>query len=349
LFRQGALKTVQFAPRGHGYYDAFANRPDSATVSATTGPCTCIAGYSTDVVSGTHNVYGTYDVPNEDHSGVETLNYSGNQTLVLFNPGASDAAVAAVYTLVNSTSDPNKLEVAEEKVKCRQFQELGPTILPTNKAHANNEQGLVDGDPAKHDKRPTRNVESIPLRGSLRMRNISEALYLGGSVRFMRYNGSLTLREDTYGDSVTGPLSVASFVELAETIRDSPRTRVFTGKKLVVAHQSNSYPADFVRSMRFESGKALEAAFEYPAYCTVCVLIDNFTTNTGVNNTYEFNFNVQKAARFGPGTLLAGMQREIRVLRNDVHHLRESQAEAARPVGSTGGPASRDQEEFIRE
>ena len=47
-----ALKSFQFAQRGHGYYDAFVQTPGSVIMSATTGPATVIKGHPSDTSPG---------------------------------------------------------------------------------------------------------------------------------------------------------------------------------------------------------------------------------------------------------------------------------------------------------
>jgi len=318
LFSQGALKSFQFAPRGHGYYDAYANRPDTATVAATTGPATIVTGHSSDTIAGYTTITGTYTTVST--AGVVTSattagapSHTGNATLVVFNPGSSDDVVAKVFKLGLAT--PGTLYVTEQDITCAQFSEFGPAL--TNGTYAIDNH---DGDESKTNKKVSRRIESIPLRGSVRFRNITEAFSVGGVVRVLRYNGGLQFNVDGPGDNPSYPPDTEQFLSVCNIIRDSTRTKVFTGHELREMHQSNSYPADFVRSMAFEKDRSISEAISAPGYCTLLLLIDDYAASTtAVNNTYEMQFMVHRAARFGPGTILHGMQKSLAV-KPDLHN-----------------------------
>lgn len=319
LFTRGALRTPQFAPRGHGYYDAFAMTPDSACVSATTGPATVISGYSSDTIAGGPNVSGNYAVAGT--GGTLSTSHTGNAILILFNPGSSNDVIAKVMSLTAGTG--GNLEVITRHIAASQFAELGPV-----QASATTDANHVDGDPATADTRPTRRVESIPLRGSVRIRNVTEALSVGGTVRALRYNGGITLASDEPGGGDALAPDPAMFLQLCAMIRDSPRTRIYNGDELRRSHQSNTYPSDFVRSMAFEQDTSFDEAVRRPGYCTLMILVDDFTaSNTLTNNSYELTFMVQRAARFGMGTILGGMARTLRVRPLHAEHA----ADEARP------------------
>lgn len=330
LFSQGALKSFQFAPRGHGYYDAFANRPETAVVAATTGPATIVTGHSCDVVAGYGSTVGTYATHEFAASDAGAPSHTGNATLVVFNPGASDDSIACVYKL--GLAAPSRLMVERQILSCVQFSEFGPTI--TNRS---TNTGHVDGDTANRDSYPARRIESIPLRGSVRFRNITEALAIGGVVRVMRYNGGLNFNLDSSGvEDNPGSQAVMPFLDVCNMIRDSTRTRVFTGHELREMHQSNCYPADFVRSMAFESDRSIFETVRAPGYCSVLFLIDDYTaSHTAVNNSYEFQFLLHRAARFGPGTILHGMATQMQV-KPEVHN-QGSKLEEARAAAAKAG------------
>jgi len=310
MFSRGGLKSMQFAPRGHGYYDAFVMTPDSACVSATTGPATCVSGFSSDVVPGGSNVTGSYDVASSSGVTISTT-YMGNASLVIFNPGSSDNVIARIYK-VKRDSTPTGVVVDVTDVTAAQFDELGPAQGNPKHVIAN-----YDGDASTLNLDPTRRTESIPLRGSVRIRNITEALSVGGTVRALRYNGGLQLNADTASNVEDQPginHSVQAFVQLCSMVRDSPRTKIFNGDELRKSHQSNTYPADFVRSMSFECDTQFAEAVARPGYCNLVLLIDDFTaSNTLTNNSYEITFMAQRAARFGIGTILGGMARPMKV------------------------------------
>lgn len=335
LFTQGALKSFQFAPRGHGYYDAFVQKPETASVSATTGPATVITGYSSDTITALAPVTGNYTIAG---SGGLTTSHTGNATLILFNPGASGDVVGEIISLQSDAN--NTLSAHSREIRCAQFSAIGNSTL----THDGADFHWRDANGAVLDNRPTRQVEQIPLRGSLRIRNITEALSVGGVVRMLRYNGGFHLNAQQTGpaanhsppDDPAGVLDPEAVLNLCSMIRDAPRTRVFSGHELEEMHQSNTYPADFVRSMAFESTKHFRQTVSAPSYCTLMILVDDFVSSSSlVNNSYEVNVMVQRAARFGFGTLLGGMARELRVKPHDKaqdDHMQESSKPAATPL-----------------
>lgn len=347
LFTTGALRTVQFAPRGHGYYDAFVQTPDSAVVAATTGPATIIKGNTSDTVSGGQFLpHGTTFQLDPSNSNGSQIPVTTNAMIYMFNPGSSDSQVAKSFALeiVNGS-----VAVKTTTYSARQFQDLGPTISTPSQIHGAPDQGrfitemppqefavqggVVGGNYGMADR-----VESIPLRGSLRIRNVTESLSVGGVVRILRYNGGLSFKSD--GTPASELLNsgysptVSQFLDLKDMVTDSPRSKVFSGHEMCETHQSNAYPADFVRSMAFEKDRSFFEAVAAPPFCTIIVLIDEFASSTsGRNNSYEFTVAVQRAARFGPGTLLHSMARSLPVAPNENrrnHQEEESKAPASK-------------------
>lgn len=454
-FTRGGLKPQMFAPRGLGYYDAFAQQPEQTILSATTGPATPISGHSTDTIVGEAPVTGGVEASrlapgdNIDLSGgaEQFVQHTTNSRLLVFNPGSSDQLVGMVYKCV---SVDGKLRLANVPIEVSQFEDMA---RPRQNEIAADLRSLEDG------------TESIPLRMSVRIRNITEALSVGGTVRFLRYNGGTNLLSrmasafeattdlsgewtpvvasgaSTYGQKITfaqhghagtmdfsgvggdtyrylahgvtikvgvyhadaasyqgttapwqlrfnittitasdvlsnqtlytesdigkrrisfasgladdgtyqdwhsslgtikqvtsdagaSPMGVGSYFKLLQQIRDSDRTRVMNGKELLETHQSNLYPADFVRSMTFSADTTFEEAVEHPKYCTLFVLIDEFSASqSGLGNTYEVNVQVHRAARYAPGTLLHALAREFTVA-NAAHsaHTKQEQSTPA--------------------
>lgn len=127
-----------------------------------------------------------------------------------------------------------------------------------------------------------------------------------------------------------GTPDVQGFLTVCSMVRDSHRTKIFNGEELRAAHQSNTYPADFVRSMAFENDTTFAETMARPSYCSLLILIDDFTaSNTLTNNSYEVSVMVQRAARFGMGTLLGGMARALPVRPTHEH---AAAAEATDPL-----------------
>lgn len=338
LFAQGALKSLQFAPRGHGYYDAFVMKPETACVNATTGPATVVTGYSTETIAGRKSVDGTINVPTYQSDGTSVMlakPYSGNATLIAFNPGSSGNIVGKIYHIeytnpaTASTPGSGALLVDVKDITVAQFDELGPTYSSHN-LHGDD----VDAGVASIDNKPDGRVESIPLRGSLRIRNVTENLSVGGVVRCMRYNGGIHFGDYNTEFAYNRP-EPHKFDKVCSMIRDSPRTKVINGHEMRSMHQSNVYPADFVRSMSFRNDASFEETLEFPGYCTLFVLIDDFYASTNLsNNSYEVNINVQRAARFGFGSLLHGMARQLPTIPPDLQG-RHHEAEADKPAMTT--------------
>jgi hypothetical protein len=313
LFTQGALKSFQFAPRGHGYYDAFAQRPDDAVVSATTGPATCVCGNSVDVITGEVSKTGTYTyrmpMGPSDSLAMSGTHTSNGTKLIVFNPSSSDSRVATTYTL---NENGGVLNVLAAGFHCAQFTELGPA-----QSGGTNDADHLDGLPAGTNANPSRRVESIPLRGSIRIRNMTEALSVGGSVKILRYNGGLSFNADNTGTNTDNPAhapDVDAFLSVCSMIRDAERTHAFTGHELTKTHQINTHPADFVRAMTFSADTHFTEAVRNPRYNTVLILIDDFLSSTGAtarNNTYEITMRVHRAARFTMGSILHSLQKPL--------------------------------------
>jgi hypothetical protein len=253
--------------------------------------------------------------------------HTGNATLIVFNPGSSDDTIAHVYDIVQN--GPNA-EVSETKLTCVQFQEFGPTITSTSTSAPN-----LDGDYPATSLDPARRIESIPLRGSLRIRNISASLEVGGLVRVLRYNGGLALNRDASGGADNPAVPVMeNILQISDMIRDCDRTVTYSGHEMCKIHQSNCYPADFVRSMTFHTDTSFYEAIRAPSMCSILVLIDNYVSaTTGKNNTYELNFKVQRAARFTPGSLLHSMARSLKVGK---HPTEEHDKPAVEPLSQGG-------------
>lgn len=282
-----ALRSMQFAPRGHGYYDAYTNTVDTAMLSVSVGPCTVIEGFGRTTVVG----WGPFGAPGALSSNLsaDTSASVDNSCLIMFNPGRG--AKAVLSTIRKSALNASGIE--QSSLFIPQFPESS------------------EGD------------ECIPIRGSMQLTNVAESLTRGGTVRFLRYNSGLEV-----------PSSVEEYDELADMIRGSSRTQTMSGAQLTSTFQSNSYPADFSRSVQFSS-QSWTQGVQYPAYSTVLVLIDAFfPSSNGYNNTYEVTCKVQRAYRFMPGTTLHTLAREVPVLpaEHQTRHVhKESSSSHAKP------------------
>lgn len=307
-----SLTNLYIAPRGHGYYDAFATSPDAATLSATVGPVTPVQGTGRQLVAG------------QDPSVFN--GHQSNSRVILFNPGSSDSIVGWVMSA--SASSPTG--VTTQEIFSTHFLDMGPT-----KTDAYTDANFVDGDDNATGTVSMR-VESIPLRGSLRLRNITEALSVGGVVRVLRYNGGLNFGEDPHGPTWTpGQYPTrANYDTIVEMVRNSARTRHFSGRELQEGHQVNCYPADLMRAHTFRQDTSFAECLAYPKYSTTIVLIDDFVASSGHNNSYEINYCVHRAARFAPGSLLHSKAITLRSDPNALnrHTHKESESEPLKAI-----------------
>ena len=130
-FRGGALSNQHLAPRGQGYYDAFASMPDSAVLSSAVGPCTPIEGFARYIVSGGA---GVTNLPYQVVTGSTlTTNITTNAKLVVFNVGSSDSQLAASFEVVNVNGQAT---IHAEPIHAAAFAELGPTTtIQIGRAH----------------------------------------------------------------------------------------------------------------------------------------------------------------------------------------------------------------------
>lgn len=328
-FRGGAMTNQYFAPRGQGYYDAFASTPDAAILSTAVGPCTPIEGFARTILPGGG---GVTDLPYQVVTGSSTLaaNVTTNARLLVFNVGSSDSQLGASFELYDNGGTA---AVRVEPILASAFAELGPAFTNTTSDYDHLRGDVFDRDVAMR-------IESIPLRGSLRLRNITERYSVGGEVRIMRYNGGLSLRHAFNGGTLHS-LGVAEFLDICDMMRDTKRATTFGADDLLTAHQLNTYPADSIRSHTFGSDTSFDECVLTPKFCSLIILIDDFKSGTAqINNTYSVNIVAHRAARFKPGSLLHHKAR-LMPTNPGLHH-KLHQREANNPVASVvkGGAAA---------
>lgn len=309
-FTHGAPSTTStFAARGHGYYDAFTNAAEALVLASQVGPCTPVEGFTRLTLAGHAGVTDKAYESITGLSSVYTTGLTDNTSLIVLNPGASDRTVGRIYKLGVSASNASHAAVVKTDIDVTAFADLGP-VIDTASVEYNYQDGPATAGVASNQG-PTGRVESIPLRGSVRMRNVTEAVAVGGEVRVLRFNGGLALGHDvpTSHGTLSPDMGVAEYVSICEMMRETKRTHSFDGAELRTTHQSNTYPADLIRAMTFQTDVSFSEACARPGYCTLLILIDDFrASSTGLNNTYSLGINVQKAARFTPGTLLHSKQ-----------------------------------------
>lgn len=368
-YTQGALRNTLFAPRGQGYYDAFVQTPDSAILSAAVGPVTPVTGSGRESIPARipQSVAGQFFIPAAAQWNGMPTGFTmspadvsrDNSTLILLNPGASGDVVGWICHPV-VTASGGTMSIRTEAITVPQFQDFGPTV--SLKMRPNNvifETALdraedLDTDNNTHTHEvavgPGGRIENIPLRLSMQLRNTTAAMDVGGMVRVLRYNGGLTLSASesrgpggvpvheaggatqTSAPPITDEVDLVQYMLLKDMIRKASRTRHLSGSELCTPFQTNCYPADAVRSMTFEATRDFELALREPSYNTTLILIDDFESTSGKNNSYELVLSAQRAARYSPGTPMHSLARTLRS--HPQHHSAKSYEEATKPGGN---------------
>lgn len=188
--------------------------------------------------------------------------------------------------------------------------------------------------------------EGIPLRGSVRLTNVTEALSRGGTVRVLRYNGDLNPPLPRTAD-IEGRLEAQWLTDIKQMIRESARTEVYSGANLVNPLAVHSYPADLMKSCMFKAKpndtgfaewtlpiNAFRDATTDLSYCVILILIDDFSPSlNGHNNAYELEVMVHRAVRYEPGTAMHTLARPLGVNSSAGH---AAVAEQTAPHGTLG-------------
>jgi hypothetical protein len=313
MFKGGAIRAGRFAPRGSGYYDAFTQPVNNAVLANSVGPVTPIAGHARLPIPGdvgfidiapTNAAGDPATYPLNSNPALTAPMPATNSRMIVFNCGSSDSHVGfLMYPTVEGV-------VHVESLVCSAFNGLAtPLVAPLTSTS-------LGGDTNIHSSL-AQDVESIPLRGSIRLLNTTEERFQGGVVRTLRYNGGLLFGHDgdpaDYSGNVFPGPTVDSYFRLRDMIRDSARTHHHSGRDFASAQQFNLHPADFIRSNTFSATHTLYNACITPKFNTLLILIDDFTASgTHTNNSYEVNCQVQRAGRFAPGTLHHNNGKEMR-------------------------------------
>jgi len=180
-------------------------------------------------------------------------------------------------------------------------------------------------------------TETIPTRCSVRIRNFTNALNLGGTVRILRATTGMHLDPDY--------TSNAELKDLMQGIRDHRRTCTYTGKEFISAQQKNCIVADQSRSLLFTDNSVSSIAgqmpwftsyylnkalpqdfdgnaqtFDYeklvdaftvylanPTFSPIVMLFEPFGADATQANTYEVIVQSQFLAHYRQGTMLANL------------------------------------------
>jgi len=281
------------APRGFGYYDAFAHDPFSVSTHMSIGPATPIVG--TTVVNSI------------------LTQKPGNLEITAGYPrGLQNGAVLLVVM-------PSTSKVQAATYSCS-------TTVPTDvcdwRMYASDQ---LSADPPDN---------CIPTRCSMRIRNWTQQVGVGGIVRVLRMTTGVALSTNGLG-GVTNNAELADFME---SIRVHARTRTYGGEELVDSHQKNCTIVDQSKSTWFTDfgveynnsnlpwARALgwpddiasndsntntwTAQLHDPSYTPIAILFEPFVaavSGGSVGNTYEVNVRSQFLGHYSAGTMLANM------------------------------------------
>lgn len=129
-------------------------------------------------------------------------------------------------------------------------------------------------------------METIPTRCSVRVRNFTNALNVGGMVRVLRATTGMYLdREYTSNEELQ---------DIMTGVRDHRRTCSYTGKEFVQALQKNCIVADQSRSLLFAENNVTPAAGQLPWFTSYYANRTlPFRSDTGPEKE-RFTFDIQK-------------------------------------------------------
>lgn len=291
------------APRGLGYYDAFANHPTSAITHMSIGPATPITAKTRIPCKEAPNGIETGKVP----------------YLLIIGPAATSTQAKLYYR--SSATDT-------DFISSTAFQASALPEQPTTNAGPPDESYLNPGGDLQ---------EVIPVRCSVRIRNYTAEINRGGQVHILRMTTGFAIGIGKEGTTTTN----AEFDEFLDAIRDHSRTRTYDGTDFVGAGlQKNCTVADQSRSLMFQNFNQCTVSSdvswapdtapiggtdqEYPVYpvdkyhydptfTPIAILFEPFinvnpgSTGSIVGNTYGITVQSQFLAHYKQGTMLANM------------------------------------------
>lgn len=296
------------APRGHGYYDAFANHATTAMTNMSIGPATPISAKAR--------------CPNKELPlGIDTgKDPSGNlePQLLIIGPAAGSTQGTLFY---KGSTGPGVAPAPTDPI---QNKNIDATALPAQTYPTTPPEYVgMGGDLA----------EVIPVRCSVRIRNFSAEINRGGIIHVLRMTTGINM--------IPGNMTNADFDSFCDGIRDHARTRTYEGADFSgTGLQKNCVVADQSRSLAFQNFNqatistdvpwALDesiivpggAAVEYPVfpvekflydptYTPIAILFEPFVnvqpSTAGKGNTYGVTIQTQFLAHYKQGTMLANM------------------------------------------
>jgi len=300
------------APEGFGYYDAFANNVSSTATHASIGPAT---GICCKTLCGTLN---PNEAENPDPSDFirGLINTSEGPILLYLMPAASN--VQAVMFSVGLAPGTQNQVVKQCTFRTPQLSSTtaAPNLLPTS---------------------------ILATRASVRVRNITNNMNVGGDVRVLRQSVGFDFPDQLPG--ATDAQKRAAFDNLCEGVRTSAATTTYTGNTLRASHQMNSIVVDQSRATAFKDfeenrnsktvpwkwvddpldpsappgvpANASVFPFEFeahdPSFTPIVMLFEEYVnTNTAgeqgnVGNRYELTYLSQFLCHYRQGTVLANL------------------------------------------
>jgi len=303
--RKGTQKNVAFgenwgqtpasnnniAPRGFGYYDAFEHDPYSVATHMSIGPATPVVG--TTIVSADLITIPPANIDNPHDPGDQPE--AGAKLLIVF-PALGNTQ--AVLYWCDGTS-------AGGAIKTHSF--ISPQLKEDQPDNA------------------------IATRCSLRIRNWSQQVAVGGIVRILRMTTGVALAGPSGGAGGPAVTTNLQLCHLQDAIRVHKRTRTYGGEELLQTCQKNCTVVDQSKACWFATWEQsvpasqlpwtahahwdqdlmiepFTAGLHDPAYTPIAVLFEPFQASlAGVGNVYECSVRSQFLAHYAQGTMLANM------------------------------------------
>lgn len=301
------------APRGFGYYDAFAMDAVSAATHMSIGPATPITGttITTGIISGKTGKLTT--------SALE----AGSQLLIVMpGTGPTQARLYQCSSLIdNDTCFSSGFE--------------SPQLIADAPDNA------------------------IPIRCSIRARNWTQGVGVGGIIRCLRMTTGVGLNGN-YTSNV-------GLADLMESIRTHARTRTYSGEEFTEGMQKNCSVVDQSKATWFTdwgqsytnellpwavalgwdptgASSTFTKQLHDPAYTPIAFLIEPFVAAVNsekIGNSYEFVIRSQFLAHYAQGTMLANLAIDpanAPGMLNKHRDLEERKGSAVDRVITWGGP-----------
>lgn len=304
------------APRGLGYYDAFANHPYSAMTHMSIGPATPI-----DALTSIPDINTAFGIPKDTESTLvpNTLDPRFAQLLIV-NPAPSRTQATRFWVEYDVTTG----DFADAVVG-----------LGGNGNASYNASALPAGYNTNDASSPEYNFqpelkEMIPTRCSVRIRNTSAGFSTGGTVRILRMTTGVSI--------IPGVTSSEEFWALCDGIRQHARTVRYDGKSFTEGGlQKNCTVCDQSRCLWFQdysiyrkydqnrypflpysaSGYTVYnwmLAQAEPAMTPIAILFEPFASQTAsttgpfwYGNTYDCTVRSQFLAHYRQGSMLANL------------------------------------------